>query len=297
MTEPPRRWAVILHGGARRIEPEREAANRRGCLAALGAGQAILERGGSALDAAEAALRALEADPTFNAGFGSVLNAAGEVEMDAALMDGSTLAVGGVAALQGVRHPVSVARLLLEETPTLLVAEGARRFARDRGAELCDPQALISPEQLAAEAHDPRMSGHDTVGCVVLDGRGHLAAGTSTGGLGGALPGRVGDSPLPGCGLYADDALGGVALSGHGEGISRLILAARVMQGLEGTDVQTAVDAAVARMPRVGGDAGAVALDARGRVGWAHNSPQFAVAYATQGQPARVSLHKGEEPA
>lgn len=292
MTEGPS-WALILHGGAKEIQPQQEEANRRGCLAALAAGQQVLEAGGRALDAAEAVLRVLEDDPTFNAGFGSVPNADGQVEMDAALMEGKTLAVGAVAGVQGVRHPVSVARALLKETPTLLIGEGARRFAEASDAELCDPAEMLSPQQAASEAAE--RAGHDTVGCVALDQFGDLVAGTSTGGLNGTLPGRIGDSPLPGCGFYADNTFGAVALSGHGEAISRLMLAGRIMHELERNDVQTAVSVALNHLSRLNtdkADAGAVALDARGNVGWDHRSPHFAVAYATSQQPAQIFLKR-----
>lgn len=301
MIDPPI-WALILHGGAKEITPQQEESNRRGCLAALVAGEQILKVGGRALDAAEAVLRALENDPTFNAGLGSVPNREGQVEMDAALMEGATLAVGAVAGIQGVRHPVSVARALLKETPTLLIGAGARRFAEQsgpdlHGAELCSPAEMLLPrqdgetEQLLAE-----QSGHDTVGCVALDQYGDLVAGTSTGGLKGSLPGRVGDSPLPGCGFYADNMLGGVALSGHGEAISRLMMAGRIMHQLERYDVQTAVSTALKDLSRLTDthetDAGAVALDTQGNVGWGHRSPHFAVAYVTSQQSPQIFLKR-----
>ena len=285
-------WAIILHGGASEIAPERQNASRVGCLTALSAGQAVLERGGAALDAVEAAVRILEDDPTFNAGFGSVLNSDGEVEMDAAIMDGATLDVGGVAAVKGVRHPVSVARMLLREKPILLVAEGARRFAQEKGAEVCAPRDMISLRRQATVAN----AGHDTVGCVAIDRARNIAAAASTGGLSGKMPGRVGDSPLPGCGLYADDDLGGVCLSGEGERIARAMLAARAMVALETQDPQTAADQALERLRLVGGEAGAIVLDRSGRIGWAHNSPHFAVAYATEGRrEPRACLSRAEE--
>ncbi|MFH5923017.1 isoaspartyl peptidase/L-asparaginase family protein [Roseomonas xinghualingensis] len=282
-------WALVLHGGAKEIAPEKEQANRAGCLDALAAGAALLRSGGSALDAVEAAIRVLEDDPTFNAGRGSVRNTDGEVEMDAAIMDGATLDVGGVAAIREVRHPISVARLMLRETPTLLVAEGARRFAAAHGAETWDPAHL---------AESAGESGHDTVGCIALDMRGNLAAGTSTGGLEGSLPGRVGDSPLPGCGLYAENALGAVAFSGDGESITRGMLAARVMQSLEAQPPQAAIEAALARLGRTGGEAGGIVLDRAGRIGWAHNSTHFAVAMVTsEDEMLRAYLRKDEEAA
>lgn len=281
------RWAIVLHGGAKEITAGKEAANREGCLAALDVGVAVLRRGGTALEAVEASVRVLEDDPTFNAGRGSVRNSDGEVEMDAAIMDGSTLDLGGVAAIRGVCHPISVARLMLRETPTLLVAEGARRFAHDHGAEAA---VLLAPLMSAGE------TGHDTVGCVALDLTGNLAAGTSTGGLEGCHPGRVGDSPLPGCGLYADNALGASVFSGDGESISRAMLAARVMQSLEDDAPQAAIEAAISRLSRIGGEAGGIVLDPAGRIGWAHNSPHFAVAAATsEDNHPRVFLHRGEE--
>jgi beta-aspartyl-peptidase (threonine type) len=246
------------------------------------------------VDAVEAAIRILESDSTFNAGYGSDLNADGEVEMDAALMGGSNLAIGAVAAIQGVRHPISVARQMLGEPPTLLVGEGARRFAAAQGVELCEPEALIParPDGPVEKTHD-----HDTVGCVALDSSGRIAAGTSTGGLDETLPGRVGDSPLPGCGFYADEQVGGVAFSGDGECIARTLLAARVMQALEGGQPpQAAAEASLTHLARVGGEAGGIVLDRLGRVGWAHNSSHFAVAWVTDSMGAPlVRLRQDEE--
>ncbi|KFG69562.1 isoaspartyl peptidase/L-asparaginase family protein [Microvirga sp. BSC39] len=287
-------WVLIVHGGAKEIAPDQEDANRRGCLEAVAAGQAILEQGGSAVDAVEAAIRILESDPTFNAGYGSDLNADGEVEMDAAMMDGSSLSLGAVAAIQGVRHPISIARRMLAEPPTLLVGEGARRFAVAHGAELCEPGELILP---GSDGPDRKTHDHDTVGCVALDTSGRIAAGTSTGGLDETLPGRVGDSPLPGCGFYADDQVGGVAFSGDGECIARTLLAARVMQALEGSQLpQAAVEASLTHLARVGGEAGGIVLDRVGRVGWAHNSSHFAVAWVTDSmRTPLVRLRQDEE--
>jgi L-asparaginase / beta-aspartyl-peptidase len=292
MAEDRVTWSLIVHGGAKEIPAEQGEANRRGCRDAIAAGRAILERAGSAIQAVEAAIRVLEANPTFNAGFGSDQNADGVVEMDAALMDGTTLDVGAVAAIKGVRHPVSVARRMLNEPPTLLVGDGAWRFAVEHGAELCEPGELI-----ASCAGAPARPGHDTVGCVALDRSGKMASGTSTGGLNGTLPGRVGDSPLPGCGFYADDQVGAVAVSGDGENIARVLLAARVMQSLEvGLDPDQSVRRSFANLARVDGEAGAIALDPHGRIGWGHNSAHFAVAWVTEGMNTPcVRLHRDEE--
>jgi L-asparaginase / beta-aspartyl-peptidase len=170
---------------------------------------------------------------------------------------------------------------MLRERPTLLVSEGARRFAADRGAELCDPAAMIAPKRSTG--------AHDTVGCVARDRDGNIAAGTSTGGLPGAAAGRVGDSPLPGGGLYADSSIGGVSLSGDGESISRVLLAARVMRELEDREPEEAVTAGLRRLDRVGGEAGAIAIDCHGRFGWDHNSSRFAVAMMRADMPAPVA--------
>ena len=286
-----RRWALIVHGGAKEIAPEEREENRAGCREAAAAGRQVLERGGSAIEAVEAAIRVLEARPIFNAGRGSALNALGEVEMCAALMDGKTLDIGGVGALMGVRHPVSVARLLLREQPVLLVGEGAYMFARDNHAELCDPRELIvekrreSLEQL-----------HDTVGAVALDLNGNFAAGTSTGGLTGAMKGRMGDSAIPGCGYYADNNIGACALTGHGEGIARLATAAQIMAAIGRDGPESAIAEALSQMSRVGGDGGAIAVDRRGRMGWWHNSPDFAVALTSSELPeTKVWLSKRED--
>lgn len=286
MADPPS-WRLILHGGAGRPAPDRAEASRAGILAAASIGRSVLAGGGSALDAVEQAIRALEDDPAFNAGFGSVLNADGEVEMDAAIMDGRTLDFGGVAAVKGLRHPISVARALLRETPILLAAEGARRFAERIGAETCASEAMIAPRRRP-------QPGVDTVGCVTIDGEGRIAAGTSTGGLAGKAPGRIGDSPLPGAGLYADPR-GGVSLSGEGEKIARVLVAAEAMRWLEDHPAQAAAEHGIARLAAIGGDGGCIVLDRQGRFGCAHNSGQFAVGLASPrlDQPLAF-LHRSE---
>jgi isoaspartyl peptidase/L-asparaginase-like protein (Ntn-hydrolase superfamily) len=282
-----RDWAIIVHGGAKDIAPDEQQAHRDGCLLALAAGQAVLEAGGSAIQAVEAAVRMLEDNPIFNAGYGSVRNAKGQVECDAAIMDGQTLAVGGVAAVSTLRHPISVATAMLPETPVLLVGQGAEDFAREHGAQLCDPAELVVDR--------PGDPGCDTVGCVALDRQGNIAAGTSTGGLTGCHQGRVGDSPLPGCGLYAENDVGGVSLSGDGESLIRTTLAARVMRSLEASGPEAAIAAAFARLAKVGGEAGIIVIDGQGQVAWNHNSAQFAVAHARAGQPAKAFVNRGED--
>lgn len=281
-------WVLAVHGGAKEIAPEDEAANREGCARALAAGRAVLAYGGSAVAAVEAAVRELEDDPAFNAGYGSVLNGAGEVEMCAALMDGSDLSIGAVAVIRGVRNPIVVARMLREERTVLLAGEGAREFARARGAELCDSSDLVPDGQWM-------LADHDTVGAVALDIGGNLASATSTGGLSGTPPGRMGDSALPGCGYYADNAIGAVALWGHGEAIARLASAASIMHSMPALGPEYALRQTLKRLPALDGDGGGVAIAANGTVGWWHNSPHFAVGVASDAAPAgEVWLHKDE---
>ncbi len=289
--------AIIIHGGAHAISPEQEDASRRGCAAAAEAGWAVLERGGSALDAVEAAVRVLEDDPTFNAGLGSELNAAGEVETDAACMEGTTFQCGGVAGVQGLRHPISAARCVLESEYVLLVDAGARQFAQDHGAELCDPAELVT-EQRRQDWEAQKASGTGTVGAAAVDRAGRLAAATSTGGTGTNPPGRVGDTPLPGCGYWADDARGACSTTGIGETIARVVLAKSAVDRLGGESGPDEAAAAAVREleERVQGEAGLILVDPEGRVGWAHNAENMACAYRAAGMAAAAAyLHKREE--
>ena len=284
-------WAIILHGGAKTIEPADEFANRQGCLAALKCGADVLKSGGPSIDAVEAAVLALENDPTFNAGYGSALNSDGELETCAAIMEGGEWNVGAVAAVKGIRNPVRAARAMLFEEPVLIAAEGARKFAAQNGVELCSEKALAAGTEGGSKERS-----HDTVGCIALDDTGQLAAAVSTGGLEGSPEGRVGDSPQPGCGYYCDNGVGGVVFSGDGEHIARTMLAARVIYGLDGTTPDAAIEAAIRVVQKIGGEAGAIALTPDGRFGWEHNSSHFAVAYERSSmRHPRVHLCKQEE--
>jgi beta-aspartyl-peptidase (threonine type) len=287
-------WALIVHGGAKKMEPGEEDDNRRGILEAADAGRRVLEQGGDAVDAVEAAIKVMEDLPVFNAGRGSALNEAGDIEMCSGLMDGSTLAVGAVGAIKNVRNPIAVAKRLLAEKEVLLVGEGATLFAKKTGAEMVPTEALITDTR-----KDALEEMHDTVGAVAMDRGGNIAAGTSTGGLTGAKVGRIGDSPMPGSGLFADNHVGGVSFSGDGETIARLALAAQVMNTLGELGPDEAIRRAVEQLPGTGGagaDGGAIAIAKDGRIGWAHNSPAFAVAYVTDRMEApRAFLNKDEE--
>ena len=282
------KWALILHGGAKRIDDKDRDANRGGCLAALAAARMVLDGGGKATQAVERAIRVLEDNPTFNAGLGSELKSDGSIEMCAAIMEGGDFNVGAVGAIKGVRHPVSVAAGLLYREPILMVADGARTFAQHIGAELCDLDQLKGN-------HSSTEGRHDTVGCVALDINGLLAVATSTGGLSGSPPGRVGDSPQPGCGFYADNDIGAVAFSGDGENIARCTLASRVMFQLAACGPEEAISLAIGALKRIGGEAGGIAISKGGDIGWTHNSEHFAVAWASSSdQELHCSLSKSE---
>jgi beta-aspartyl-peptidase (threonine type) len=288
MTNP---IAIIVHGGAKEIPPEKAEANRAGCRLAAEAGWAVLEAGGHATDAVVAAVRVLEADPTFNAGVGATPNPDGVVRLDAGMMEGHGLNAGAIACVEGVRHPITVARRLLERPEVLLVAHHARSYAADAcPSELCENDDL-KPESAQRE-------GKDTVGAVALDLHGLVAAGTSTGGLGTSLLGRVGDSPQVGAGFYADNAQGGSSCTGEGESILRMAMARTVLGRLEMTqDPDKAIQHELDRLAkRTSGAAGVIVLTPDGQVGWGHNEPNMAVAYRTASMDAPVAFtHKDEE--
>ena len=277
---------IIVHGGAKTITDDKVAANNAGCTAAVEAGWAVLISGGSAAEAVEAAIRVLETDQTFNASLGATLNSDGEVELDAAIMEGS-LSWGAVAAVQGIRHPISVARQVMDDKPRLLVARGAERFAVDSGAEMCKKENLITNEQWQEWKEDQKVIDRpNTVGCVALDASGILAAGTSTGGTTKQQQGRVGDTALVGSGLYADNKLGGCSTTGDGESIIPVLLAKTAIDFLSEDRhpeeaAQMAIDTLVSK---VKGEAGCILIDRQGRVGWAYNSSHMACAYMTEGQ-------------
>jgi len=291
---------IIIHGGAKTISEDKIAANQAGCLAAVEAGWTVLSEGGSAAAAVETAIRVLESDQTFNAGFGSTLNSEGEVEVDAAMMEGATLSWGAVAAVQGVRHPISAARRIMEEKPRLLVARSGERFALEHGLEMCAKEDLISEEQQQEwEEEAEVLDRPNTVGCVALDVNGNLVAGTSTGGTTGQPQGRVGDTALVGCGLYADNRLGACSTTGDGESIIPVVLAKTAIDALAGERhpneaAQHAIDTLI---DRVTGEAGCILIDRLGRIGWAYNSDDMAVAYMTTelSEPA-VFTRKDQEP-
>ncbi|HSF07485.1 MAG TPA: isoaspartyl peptidase/L-asparaginase [Methylomirabilota bacterium] len=276
--------ALIVHGGAGADPVEGRDELRTGVHAAALAGWRRLSEGGSAVDAVETAVRVLEDHPRFNAGRGSVLTTAGTVEMDASIMEGDRLRCGAVGAVSRIANPVTLARRIMEEgRHVLLVADGALGFARATGVPECDPETLITEcqRQRHREALVRAGAGGGTVGAVALDRRGTVAAATSTGGIAGKLPGRVGDSALIGCGTYADSTLGGASCTGDGEAIIRVVLARRALEYLKEADAADyAARVAVDLLVEDGsGNGGLILVDWRGRLGWAHSTPLMPVAW------------------
>jgi beta-aspartyl-peptidase (threonine type) len=277
--------SIIVHGGAGPIRDDSLAARLEGCKAAALAGWKILERGGFALDAAEAAVVVLEDNPLFNAGTGSTLNRLGQVEMDAAIMEGQSLRAGSVAAVSGIKNPIKLARRIMEDgRHVMLAGEGALLFARQIGFPECPSESLIVDHRRKSWEDK-----HGTVGCVAVDSDGQLAVATSTGGIFDKLPGRVGDSPLIGCGTYAD-GYGAASCTGDGEAIIRVVLAKSAVDLLKaGADPQTAVEEAVALLAaRTGGTGGLILIDSQGKIGYARNTTHMPVCWAMP--PERIEL-------
>lgn len=285
--------SIIVHGGAWDIPEHLFEPHVEGCRKAVAAGFDILTSGGSALDAVEEAVVFLEDDPTFDAGRGSVLNQVGKVEMDAIIMDGSNLRSGAVAALRSIRNPVMVARRLMESTQfSMLVGEGALKFALENGFEACPEEDLLVGRELDDYREFLRTgvlrtrqefagNGKDTVGACAIDRDGHTACATSTGGINRKLPGRVGDAPLIGSGAYADDRIGAASATGWGEKIMSVILSKSGLDMLrESKDPSAACEGAIRMMAeRVDGLGGLIMIDSAGRVGCHHNTPSMAFAY------------------
>jgi len=277
---------VIVHGGAwdtpNDLFEERIKGVERAAREALG----VLDSGGSALDAVERAVKVMEDDPNFNAGIGSALNEEGFVELDAIIVDGSSLNFGSVAAVRRIKNPISLARAIMERTHNnMYVAEGAEKIAIELGFQLIDPRELITKRRL--ETWRRKKSGNNvfsTVGAVALDSDGNIAAATSTGGIPFKKPGRVGDSPLIGCGAFADREIGGASATGQGEAIMRVLLSKLAVDILSmGASPADAAKRALSIMRgKIRGKGGLILVDKHGRVGYAHTSRRMAVAYSTR---------------
>lgn len=291
--------SFIVHGGAWDIPDNLLEAHRSGVSRALQIGWELLSGGASAVDAVEKAINYLEDDPTFDAGRGSFVNAAGEIELDASIMNGSTYRCGAVASVQNIRYPISLARLVMDRSEhVLLSGKGAVQFGAENGIAQCSSDDLLVGRELERWKELLKQKNYstkdsfrkrtdlpsDTVGCIAIDANGVLAAGTSTGGTPNKYPGRVGDSPLIGCGTYADSAIGGVSCTGWGEAIIKVVLAKTIVGLLEvnGGNVQAAADEGIARLEKKAeGFGGVIVLNSKGEPAFSYNTPRMARAYRT----------------
>jgi beta-aspartyl-peptidase (threonine type) len=298
-------FALVLHGGAWDIPDDLVEPHRKGMRAACQAGWDVLHKKGSAIDAVEQAIIVIEQDDTFDAGRGSFINAAGEVELDASIMNGATFQAGAVAAVQNIPHPITLARAIMEQSEhVLLVGMGASRFAREHKIATCSKDDLITLRELerwrtlqadggftSKDAFRKKRHPSGTVGAVALDCRGNVAAGTSTGGTPNKFPGRVGDSPLIGCGTYADNSSGAVSTTGWGEAMIKVVMAKTVIDLMDWHQrgpLQAAEDALKILEKKTGGYGGIIALNPAGDIGISFNTPRMARAYRTSSMRASI---------
>ena len=324
-------WSIVVHGGAGVIArtalgPDGDAAYRASLAQAEAAGAKVLDRGGSALDAVEAAINVLEDDPLFNAGRGAVFTAEGKNELDAAIMDGSTLKAGAVGDVTRTRNPISLARAVMEKSPhVFLVGQGADEFSIYAGLEQVDPsyffterrwQSLVKhlkkeglpipprpagapppPAVPVAEIEPPDAHKFGTVGVVALDRAGNLAAGTSTGGTEAKRWGRVGDSPIIGAGTYASNQSCAVSATGTGEYFIRLTVARTVcaLVQYKGMKLQAAVDEVIhTELTGLHGDGGVIAIAPNGEMAWSFNTPGMYRARLAEGGKLEIGIYNDE---
>ncbi|GAB4132436.1 MAG: isoaspartyl peptidase/L-asparaginase [Raineya sp.] len=308
-----KRPAIVIHGGAGVIRKsdmtaEKEQAYRQKLQEALEAGYAILEKGGSSLEAVERAIQVLEESPLFNAGRGCVLNNEGKPELDASIMDGKTLQAGAVAGVDEIKSPIRAARAVMEQSEhVMMVGSGAERFAKSKGLEMVKPSYFLSEkrsEQLKnikkkekdaksfEDAYPDRKYG--TVGCVALDKQGNIAAGTSTGGMMNKRFGRVGDSPIIGAGTYADNQGCGVSATGHGEFFIRSVAAFRVnaLMKMQKITLQEAAQETINFIGKLGGTGGLIALDQQGNIAMPFNTEGMYRGYIDTNKKMEIQMYK-----
>jgi L-asparaginase / beta-aspartyl-peptidase len=331
--QPGHHWAIVVHGGAGVIEksalgPEGDKEYRAGLDRAIHAGAAVLDKGGTAMDAVEAAIHVFEGDPHFNAGKGAVFTREGKNEMDASIMDGSNLMAGAVAGVQRVHSPISAARAVMEKSPHVMIAgRGADEFAASVGLKMEDPsyfftesrwQGLVKQLKKQGLPIPPRPAGvppegkeipvamldesadsgvHGTTGVVALDRDGNIAAGTSTGGMQGKMPGRIGDSPIIGAGTYASNQSCAVSGTGTGEYFIRLGVAREVcnLVYFRHMKLQDAVDEVIHKeLEALHGDGGVIAITPDGQLAWSFNTPGMFRARLVEGGQVQMGIYRDE---
>jgi L-asparaginase / beta-aspartyl-peptidase len=323
-TKDTSQYVLVIHGGAgtilkKNMTPEKEKAYQAGLQKALDAGNAILAKGGSALDAVEAAVRIMEDNPLFNAGKGAVFTNEGKNEMDAAIMDGRTLKAGSVASVTHIKNPISTARKVMEKSEhVMMIGEGAEKFGKANGAEMVDPSYFFTQERWdglqkakkadslklkadsskkAVRQPENRDNKYGTVGAVALDKYGNLAAATSTGGMTNKRFGRVGDAPIIGAGTYADNNTCAISGTGWGEFFIRLVMAKSVSDRMELAG-QTLADAAnemiMKKLPALGGDGGLIAVDRNGNITMPFCTEGMYRGYVKSSGETAIKIYKGE---
>lgn len=322
----PKKYVLVIHGGAGTIlksqmSPEREKAYTDALNEALEKGSAILSKGGSALDAVEAAVRVMEDNPLFNAGKGAVFTNEGKNELDAAIMDGKTLAAGSVAGVTTIRNPVSAARAVMEKSPhVMMVGKGAEKFAGEHGLEIVDPtyfhtesrwrglQRAIKADSMKMQldhADTSKKTGlrqlenrddkYGTVGAVALDQHGNLAAATSTGGMTNKKFGRVGDAPIIGAGTYANNNTVAISCTGWGEYFIRLVMAKTISDMMEYGKISLRIaadDMIMKHLPALGGDGGLIAVDRNGNIAMPFCTEGMYRGYIKEGGERKVEIYK-----
>jgi beta-aspartyl-peptidase (threonine type) len=306
-----KRWTLVIHGGAGVVEranttPEKDAAVRAALSLALDSGSALLAKGGSAMDAVSTAIQVLEDDPNFNAGKGAVFTYKGVNELDAAIMDGKTLAAGAVTGARYTKNPILLARAVMEKSPHVFLSrEGADEFSREKGLEQVDPDYFATPERWKQleELKAQKLGWFDvdlkygTVGAVAVDAQGNIAAGTSTGGLTGKRWGRIGDSPVIGAGTYADNRACGVSATGAGEYFIRLGVAHEICarMRMKNEDARTAAQTVMKELAAIGGTGGVIVTAPDGTATWIFNTPGMYRGRATSTGDKVVAVYGDEE--
>lgn len=300
------RCALVIHGGAGTISPDSmtaqiEQALRTGLELALEAGHAVLRSGGSSMDAVVAAVRGLEDDPLFNAGRGAVFTDAGTNEMDAAVMDGKTLAAGAVGCVRRIKNPIELARAVMEKSPHVLLAgKGAEDFARKLGLEIVDEEYFFTEQRWQAlqRVREARASSdqdrHGTVGAVALDEAGNLAAATSTGGNTNKWPGRIGDTPVIGAGTYANNKTCAVSATGDGEFFIRAVAGHHLSALIEYAQLSLAEAArtVMQNVDRLGGTGGLIAIDRDGNIALPFNTTGMYRGFVDVGGEKMVAIYQ-----
>ncbi len=304
-----KKFGIVIHGGAGRIvkenmSPEREAEYSNKLKEVLETGYKILAEGGSALDAVESVIKLMEDSPLFNAGKGAVLTEKGVAELDASIMDGKTLSAGAVAGIKHVKSPITLARLVMEKSPhVMMISDGAEEFAKQNGLEMVENEYFITKERwesyqrsLQREEERKKAEKHGTVGAVALDKEGNIAAGTSTGGMMMKKFGRVGDAPIVGAGTYANNNTCGVSATGSGEYFIRIGVARDISALIEykGMSLNSASEEVIKKVGDLGGNGGVICLDKFGNVAMPFNTEGMYRGYYISGGNPIVKMYRDE---